>query len=325
MSELEERIYKDAFRLWGLKPTAPSKSYGPSGSVYACDNDVAHGEYWVHFHENLFAVNAYEMFFGKPCVMRYEHAEHMSVCLYEDATNMIADGYKVEPGTVSVYLGEDGQEFVGRYSAEAHVKATSITITPDYYRDYLRKRFGTVPDVRPAFAKMDGRRDFPELTSLLRRIREYHGDGIAADLFYEGAVAEAMGLVMKRAADIDTAGAETMLTRVDVDALSQLEAYVTRHLDETLTVEQMARRCCMGLTKFKAAFKNSYGCTPAQYVHRARMSRAKELLEKTDDSVAAVAAQVGYRKASAFCAAFKRSEGVLPGHYHDRMRRERLA
>lgn len=298
----------------------PSEHYGPAGCLYSCDSSAGHGEYWVHFHGNLFAVNAYEMTFVKPNITRYTHAEHLSICLYEDASNLHVDGYHVEPGAVSVYIADDGHEYVGRYTAGAHVKATSITLSPDYYRDYVRQRFGSVPDVRAAFAKVDGRKDFPELVLLLRRVRAYRGDEMAADLFYEGAMAEAMGLVLNEAALLEGEGEATPLNRDDIDALDSLEPYVRERLGEGITVEQMAQQACMGLTKFKTAFKSRYGCTPAAYVQGLRMERACELLEQTGLPIAVVAREVGYHKPGAFGQTFKRTTGVLPSAYRNRHR-----
>lgn len=318
MKDIERDIYQGAFRLWNYKPGDPSGNYGPSGSLYTFDNDTGHGEYWVHFHGNLFAVNAYEMTFDKPGSMRYTHAEHLSICLYEDMQNMEADGYHAEAGAVSVYIAENGREYVGRYKAGAHVKATSITISPDYYRDYLQQRFGSIPDVREAFAKVDGRKDFPELVSLFKRVRDYLGDGMAADLFYEGAVAEAVGLVIDKAAALDEKGIETSLGRDDIVALDNLESYVRDRLGEDITVAQLAQQVCMGLTKFNAAFKSRYWCTPAAYVQSLRMEHACELLEKTDLPIAAIAQSVGYHKQSAFGQTFKRTIGVLPSAYRKR-------
>ena len=78
---------------------------------------------------------------------------------------------------------------------------------PAYYEDYLKKQY---PDEYhnpvEAFRKIDQTTDFPEMSRLLTELQNYRGDGIAAKLFYEGKVAEALSLVVeyqkKRPADI---------------------------------------------------------------------------------------------------------------------------
>lgn len=48
-----------------------------------------------------------------------------------------------------------------------------------------------------AFRKIDQTSDFPEMSRLLTEIKDYRGEGIAAKLFYEGKVAEAVSMVVE--------------------------------------------------------------------------------------------------------------------------------
>ena len=159
--------------------------------------------------DNLFAVNAFDMTFEHAGVMRYRHAEHLSIGYYEAADLIVqSGGSTLRAGAISTYLAEEGAEYVALYQPGSATRATSITISPDYYRDYLQARFGNIPDVRRAFALVDGRTDFPELVALFKQVRAYQGTGMAATLFYEGAVAEALALVIERAAAIEAERAE---------------------------------------------------------------------------------------------------------------------
>ncbi len=320
MGSRMKEMYRDMFRLGNFSPERPAHGYGPAGSVHAFDDERGRGEYWTYLHGGMFAVNAFEMTFEERSMLRYRHAEHLSICLYEDVRGVEVEGLRMRPGAVSVYIAGEGGEFAARCGRGARMKGASITVSPIYYRDYLEKRFGPIPDVRQAFAKVGEHGDFPEMASLLRRIRGYRGDGMAASLFYEGAVAEAMGLVMGRAAGTDGDG-HGLADDDDLAALDALEAYLGGHLDQQVSVELMARLACMGLTKFKLAFKGRYGRTPASYVHSLRMEKACELLASTDIPVFAVAQQVGYRSASSFTQAFRRFTGVLPSDYRDGGRR----
>jgi len=312
-----KEMYQDVFRLGNFSSGQPAYGYGPAGSMHVFDDGRGHGEYWTYSHGDMFAVNAFEMAFKERGALCCSHAEHLSICLYEDVHDVEARGFQMKPGAVLAYIAEEGGEFAARYGCGARMKGTSITVSPSYYRDYLEGRFGPIPDVRKAFAMLDGREDFPEMASLLRRIRGYRGSGMAASLFYEGAVAEAIGLVAGHAAGADVGTSRLTPNDNDPGELDVLEAYLSDHLSQQMSVEMMARLACMGLTKFKLAFKEHYGRTPASYVHSLRMARARELLASTDLPVSAVAQQVGYRSASAFTQSFGRSEGVLPSAYRD--------
>jgi len=57
------------------------------------------------------------------------------------------------------------------------------------------------------------------------------------------------------------------------------------------------------------------GMPPMSYLKRWRMSLAKAYLHAGHDSVADIAAKVGYGSGSAFSVAFSRYVGCSPGHY----------
>ena len=69
---------------------------------------------------------------------------------------------------------------------------------PAYYEDYLKKQY--LEEYRnpvEAFRKIDQTTDFPEMSRLLSELQNYRGDGMAAKLFYESKVAEALSLVVE--------------------------------------------------------------------------------------------------------------------------------
>ena len=72
-----------------------------------------------------------------------------------------------------------------------------------------------------------------------------------------------------------------------------------------------------GLTKrtFIRRFHEATGMTSLDYVHALRLEEAKQLLEMSDESVEAVASEVGYEDTSFFGRLFRRKVGVAPGEY----------
>ncbi|MGH2354685.1 MAG: helix-turn-helix transcriptional regulator [Chloroflexota bacterium] len=59
-------------------------------------------------------------------------------------------------------------------------------------------------------------------------------------------------------------------------------------------------------------FRRETGMAPVEYLHRYRLQRARELLERTTLPVAEIAAPVGLPDPYYFSRAFKRREGVSP-------------
>jgi AraC-like DNA-binding protein len=91
------------------------------------------------------------------------------------------------------------------------------------------------------------------------------------------------------------------------------------------TVERLAREVAMSRSAFAARFTELVGLPPLQYVTQWRMTEAARRLREEDESVAAIADQVGYANAAAFMKAFTRVHGVGPGAYRRRNRRAPLS
>ena len=321
MRSIKDDMYDEAFRLWDMVPAGTVPGYGSAGSVYRFANGCGHGEYWAYFHDNLFAVNAFDMTFEHAGVMRYRHAEHLSIGYYEAADLIVqSGGSTLRAGAISTYLAEEGAEYVALYQPGSATRATSITISPDYYRDYLQARFGNIPDVRRAFALVDGRTDFPELVALFKQVRAYQGTGMAAPCSTRAPWPRRSrwSSNARRPARRARRRSAPSLSKEDRAALDDLSAHINGNLAGALSCEELARRACMGQTKLKAAFKAAYGTSPAAFVADARIERAIELLNSTDEPIAHIARAVGYRKPGAFAEAFRRRTGVPPSAYRRR-------
>lgn len=80
------------------------------------------------------------------------------------------------------------------------------------------------------------------------------------------------------------------------------------------TLAEMAQVTGLSRSAFFKRFSELAGQSPGQVLLSLRMRQAGQLLER-DQSVADVAAAVGYQSISAFTRAFKKSTGRLPGAY----------
>jgi AraC family transcriptional regulator len=97
--------------------------------------------------------------------------------------------------------------------------------------------------------------------------------------------------------------------------LNRVKDYVLHHLDQDLSLDDMADEVEMNPYHFLRLFKQSTGTTPYQWVIAQRIEAAKRLLKETDWPVMQVALEVGYQSQSHFTTLFKRKVGVPPGRY----------
>ena len=81
------------------------------------------------------------------------------------------------------------------------------------------------------------------------------------------------------------------------------------------SLDQFADLAQMSRSGFALAFKKTVGVSPLVYLANWRMQIACELLEKGDQSIATIAAEVGYESESAFSTAFDRIVKCRPGAY----------
>ncbi|MCL6602060.1 MAG: response regulator [Paenibacillus sp.] len=99
------------------------------------------------------------------------------------------------------------------------------------------------------------------------------------------------------------------------DALEYLE----QHLQEALTMADMAQRLHLNSSYFSVLFKEQVGLPFSEYLSRLRIQRAKELLVHTRLSVGEIAERVGYQTDKYFIKVFKTLEDLSPSRYRQQM------
>jgi transcriptional regulator GlxA family with amidase domain len=101
----------------------------------------------------------------------------------------------------------------------------------------------------------------------------------------------------------------------DADTLAPLLAWMTDHLDQELTVPDLAARALMSERTFARRFRAETGTTPAAWVTRQRLVRAQEMLERTTVGVDEIARASGFGSAAILRHHFSRVLGTSPQTY----------
>lgn len=108
---------------------------------------------------------------------------------------------------------------------------------------------------------------------------------------------------------------ERPLPRSQCDTVGEVLTWMERHLDEEVTVEQLASRAHMSPRTFARRFQQETGTTPYRWILRQRVLLAQRLLEATDETVDAIAWRTGFGTAAALRHQFVRSLGTTPQAY----------
>lgn len=95
--------------------------------------------------------------------------------------------------------------------------------------------------------------------------------------------------------------------------LKQVIDYIHNHLDQDLSLNELAAMVQMSPTYFARLFKQSTGFPPHQYVVHHRIELAKRLLFQPELSIAEIAYQVGFANQGHLNRHFKKLTGTTPG------------
>ena len=98
-------------------------------------------------------------------------------------------------------------------------------------------------------------------------------------------------------------------------SLRDLLEWLRAHLDQPLTVRQLAARANMSERTFARRFVADTGTTPQRWLIGQRILLAQQLLEETDETVDAIADRVGFGNATALRHHFRLWRGTTPTAY----------
>ena len=109
-----------------------------------------------------------------------------------------------------------------------------------------------------------------------------------------------------------------MLATERVGYLRQARDLMDRHFAEPLDLDRLAAESGFSKFHFARSFKDAYGETPAQYLTRRRVERAKDLLRHANLTVTEVCMLVGFSSLGSFSSRFTELVGMSPSSYQRR-------
>jgi transcriptional regulator GlxA family with amidase domain len=102
---------------------------------------------------------------------------------------------------------------------------------------------------------------------------------------------------------------------------ARVQTYVVNNLHAALSIEQLAGAARMSVRSFSRHFMEEAGVTPREFVERARVDAARNLLEAGELPLKAIAYDCGFGDADRMRAVFGRRLGLSPGAYREQFHR----
>jgi AraC family transcriptional regulator len=99
--------------------------------------------------------------------------------------------------------------------------------------------------------------------------------------------------------------------------LRRAKEFMGEHLEEDLTLRQVAEAVGFSQFHFARAFRRSTGLTPQQYLTQQRINRAKELLITGDLPLVEVSIQAGFKNQSHFTTLFRKFTALTPKAFRE--------
>lgn len=100
-----------------------------------------------------------------------------------------------------------------------------------------------------------------------------------------------------------------------IQITKEIHKYMVSHLDERISLEELAQNAHISVPLFHAVFAQIYGETPYAYLKKYKMNIAAQQLLDHSRKIGEIAAELGYNNASKFAKAFQSVYGVLPKDY----------
>lgn len=196
---------------------------------------------------------------------------------------------------------------------EGMLRATSVIMLPDAVKRMAPVLGCAAGELRGALCAADGTVPAPELAAVLADAAAARPSARTAQAFYTAKVVEVLALALDRAQALETARPSTQkLSPADRAALARARQAIDENLDASLPNAVLCQIAFISESKLARLFKQAEGATPQEYARRQRMERARELLERSDLSLAEVARACGFKRQGSFSEAFRARYGCTP-------------
>lgn len=109
------------------------------------------------------------------------------------------------------------------------------------------------------------------------------------------------------------------------EAVQQVQDYIEKHIDEKISVDELASLVAVGRRNLERRFKKATSNTVVEYMQRVKIEAVKKSLESSRLGVSEAMDKVGYSDPKTFRVVFKKVTGLSPIQYRNKYNREFVA
>jgi AraC family transcriptional regulator len=153
------------------------------------------------------------------------------------------------------------------------------------------------------------------IVALVQAVEAEQADGFPSGRMFLDSVAMALSAALmqirgslRRPLKLGTAALSSFQLR-------RVKERIDGHIDRPLSVADLAEAAGLSTAYFSEAFRKSTGYPPHQFLLRARVERAKELLRASDKPVIEIALACGFQSSQQLAKVFQRLLKATPSNY----------
>lgn len=104
-------------------------------------------------------------------------------------------------------------------------------------------------------------------------------------------------------------------SEADECSVRSVTEYIDAHSAESISVEELARRCGMSYSYFAKQFRRLYGQSCKEYIELIRICKAEDMLLFTNHDLTYISQETGFSDCSHLIKTFRRLKGVTPKQF----------
>lgn len=158
----------------------------------------------------------------------------------------------------------------------------------------------------------------PQISVLARQFHQEMQNQALGGRMYSEALANLLSIHLLRHYCTTKLTLRTYAGGLSQQRLQHALDYIQSHLDEKLSLNEIATQINMSVYYFCELFTQLMGIPPYKYVLQQRVERAKQLLKQSEKSLTEIAFECGFAHQSHLNRHFRKLTGVTPKMYRDR-------
>ncbi|MCB0662301.1 MAG: helix-turn-helix transcriptional regulator [Saprospiraceae bacterium] len=198
------------------------------------------------------------------------------------------------------------------------IETYGVHFEKDYFLDLTKDAKGSLLRFRKSILENNPciiSQDWPGINGPLHRalIQAIHkpASGFTNQLFLKGKMLEIFSMVLDDYSNLEK-GESVLKTMKDREKIIQARNLLIQNFQEPPSIAGLSRTVAVNEFKLKKGFKEVFGKSIIAYLNDYKMELAIQKVEHTEESLAAIADELGFSSPQHFSAAFKKQYGIAP-------------